>query len=162
MHLSDHLQERFPPLGMRSLFERRQFLALDSFLPDTIAAALARECENWHPQHPNPFGHFRNMRRFVEEAHSSSTLRWLSSATGIELSHGEPHLVNAGFAHSRQPWPCADNVIALDLHFAADAALDSHKRSSTAFNRCFVHVPQTDYTGVVQGLRLIYHRAAAR
>lgn len=156
MHLSDHLQEKFPPLGMRSLYDRRQFLALDSFLPDAIAQALARECENWHPDHTNPFGHFRNMRRFVEEAHSSPTLRWLEAATGTGIQYGEPHLTHAGFAHNRDPWRLDPTVLVLDLHFADTALLTAHKRSNTQFNRCFIHTPVSGYEGTVQALRITY------
>jgi len=156
MHFSDHLYNKFPTLGMAELFNKRNYLVFDNFLPESIVDALARECNNWHPDHPNPFGYFRNMRRFVEEAQSSSTLRWLESATGVEGIRGEPHLEHAGYGHGRQPWPNTPTSIAIDLHFGNLAKPVGHKRNNTAHNRCFISRGVLDYTGEVQGLRLRY------
>lgn len=156
MHLSDHLYNKFPTLGMAELFSKRKYVILDDFLPESIVDALARECANWHPDHPNPFGYFRNMRRFVEEAQSSSTLRWLESATGVQGIRGEPHLEHAGYGHGRSPWLSVNTLLTLDLHFGKLAKPVGHKRNTTAYNRCIISTGVLEYQGEVQGLRLRY------
>lgn len=156
MHLSDHLAERFPVLGMQAIFAKRQFIVLDDFLPDSIVSALTRECNNWHQDHPNPFGYFRNMRRFVEEAYSSQTIRWLEGVTGLEGFRGEPHLETGGYGHGRSPWPVSTSTLTLDLHFGKLASTNHRKPVNTAHNRCYIYTNGIDYTGEVQGLRLTY------
>lgn len=155
-HLSDYLNERFPVLGMKELYASKRFLVLDDFIPKQILAALARECDNWYPDHENPFGYFRNMRRFVEEAHSSQTIRWLEGVTGLDALIGEPHLRDAGFGHGRSPWPASAGRVTLDLHFGNLAASDHRKPVHAMANRCFVYSTSINYTGEVQGIRLIY------
>jgi hypothetical protein len=96
------------------------------------------------------------MRRFVEEAHSSQTLRWLEAVTGTQGLTGEPHLKNAGFGHGHTPWPASSARVTLDLHFGKLADTDHRKPVQTLPNRCFVYSTPVNYTGEVQGIRLCY------
>ena len=88
-------------------------VVIDNFLPISIAYDLYNECvsldqTNWtkftrNNSHMQECKNLSNMvagKRFVEEMHSSETVKWLEDLTGISGLIPDPHITGAGYSRS--------------------------------------------------------------